>query len=87
MSTVYDLQTRTRTFRGDLRLSDTGLTAFQTWVRSMKGRVSPAIWIPDSTTNEAWWVRQVKDWSVVRRFTNLNDVTLLLDELSHGLPL
>lgn len=87
VATVYDLQTRLRTFRGELRLSDAGLTAFQTWIRAMRGRVYPAIWIPDTSVNEAWWVRQVRDWSVTRRFTNLNDLTLVLDEVSHGLPL
>lgn len=87
VSTVYDLQTRVRTFRADLRVSDTGLTAWQTWHRSMKGRVSPTVWIPDSSVNEAWWVRQALGWSVLRRFTNLNDLSFTLEELSHGLPL
>lgn len=87
VSTVYDLQTRQRTFRADLRVSDSGLAAWATWHRAMKGRVSPTVWIPDTTVNEAWWVRQALGWSVRRRFTNLNELTFTLEELSHGLPL
>lgn len=85
--TTYDLQTRTRALRGELRLSDSGLTAFQTWHRAMRGRHYPTIFVPDSTVNDAWWVRQMRDWSVQRRFTNINDLDFTLDELAAGLPL
>lgn len=87
VETVYDLHGRQRVFRASLRIPDTGLAAFRAWHRAMRGRVSPALWIPDADVNEAWWVRQPRDWAALQHFADVNDIPLVLDELSHGLPL
>jgi len=85
--TTYDLQTRMRALEVELRLSDAGLTALLTWHRAMRGRHYPTIFVPDTTVNDAWWIRLPRDVSIVRRYTNVNDLTFVLDELAAGLPL
>ena len=87
VETVYDLMTRRRVFRGELRIGAAGVAAFWDWHRAMRGRVYPTIFIPDADVNDVWWIRQARDARVRRNTEGAQDISLVLDEVSHGLPL
>ena len=87
VATVYDLMQRRRVFRGELRVGALGVAAFRAWHHAMRGRVYPGLWMPDADVNDVWWVRAARDWRVTRHLEDVQDIALVLDELSHGLPL
>jgi hypothetical protein len=43
--------------------------------------------MPDADVNDVWWVRAARDWRVTRHLEDVQDIALVLDELSYGLPL
>lgn len=85
--TVYDLLVRQRSFVGKVRASDSGLDVVRAWHRSARGSVSPIVFIPDTSVNDAWWVRLPSALSITTVYTDLHDLTLTLDEVSPGIPL
>ena len=84
---IYDKGYRVRRASGKLiRESDRA-----TWLglaQAAKGRNIPFLFIPDIDVNDAWYVR-LSDSSIrgLKRFRNVSDVTIELEEVSSGLPL
>jgi len=53
----------------------------------MKGSTSPALIVPNSDENDAWWVRHGQAYTETAQITNVRDVEMLLVEHSTGVAL
>lgn len=87
MVIVYDLQIRKRRFRASFPASDATVAEITAWHRAMKGRVYGSLFIPNDSTNDAWWVVLPKDWTRASVAPNFHDIQIDIEELAQGLPL
>jgi len=84
---IFGVSARQRRFRCNFRASDAGALELQSWYASMRGATAPALFIPDSDVNEAWWIRHGQAYAETPQITNARDVDMLLVEHSTGVPL
>jgi hypothetical protein len=84
---VYALGSRQRQLGVTFRASDAGALLLREWFRAMKGVGLTSVFIPDSTTNDAWWIRQAQDYAEAATYPDARDVSMTLVEHATGVPL
>lgn len=84
---IYDLQIRRRKFKATFPANDTVVDEIRRWHRAMRGRVNKTVFIPNDSTNEAWWIVLPKNWLQSSIAPDFSDIALDIEELSKGLPL
>jgi hypothetical protein len=84
---VYALGSRQRQLEVVFNTTDAGALALQEWFRSMKGSGLTGLLIPNSETNDAWWVRQASDYAENAVYADYRDVSMTLVEHATGVPL
>jgi hypothetical protein len=88
----YSRGTRARWVNGSIRCNDTGFSDLLTWTRSCLGRFKPSLLIPDSSVNEAYFVKwgASADYILQRQTlqttpTSVHDVPVNWEEVGRGL--
>jgi len=84
---VYALGSRQRQLDLVFNTSDAGALALREWYRAMKGTGLTGLFVPNSETNDAWWVRQANDYAEDVGFHDYRDVSMTLVEHATGVPL
>ena len=84
---TYALGSRQRSIDVTFRATGAGALVLKEWYRSMKGTGLTGIFVPDGTVNDAWWVRQVNEYTETVIFTDVCDITMTLIEHASGVPL
>jgi len=81
----YRLGVRRRSWVGHVGATDQDLADLRAWYRQAAASDGPALWVPDTTVNDAYWVRlPATGPDVASRVDDLHDVALDLIEESGG---
>lgn len=83
----YALGSRQRGLDLNFRTTDAGALALTEWYRSLRGPGLTGLMVPNTETNDAWWVSQVNDYSENVVYHNVRDVAMTLVEHATGVPL
>jgi hypothetical protein len=67
--------------------TDAGAAALLDWYRAMKGSGLTGVLIPNTETNDAWWVRHAADYADTVTYADYRDVAMTLVEHATGVPL
>lgn len=67
--------------------TDTDRAALRAWYQACHGRALPSLFWPDPSINDAYVGTWQKTYGADLTFLNLNNVPLVFDELSKGIPL
>lgn len=84
---IYSLGSRERRLKVSFLASEVEAGILREWYRSMKGAGLTGLLIPDSVTNDAWWVRHGADYTEKVNYRDLRDVSMTLIEHATGVPL
>jgi hypothetical protein len=84
---AYAIGSRQRRLQVEFQASESGATQLIEWARALRGSALGGLCIPDSTTNDAWWIHQGGDYAEVVNFANARDVSMTLVEHATGVPL
>lgn len=84
---VYALGSRQRSMDVVFNTTDAGALALREWYRAMKGTGLTGLLVPNTETNDAWWVRQANDYAENVTYHDYRDVSMTLVEHATGVPL
>jgi arylsulfatase A-like enzyme len=81
----YRLGVRRRHWTGTVTASQADLDDLRAWYRDAAAQAGPALWIPDSTVNDCYWVRLPAEGpEVTSQYPAYHEVALDLVEESGG---
>lgn len=81
----YRLGVRRRHWTGTVTATQADLDDLRAWYRDAAAQTGPALWIPDSTTNDCYWVRLPAEGpEVTSQYPAYHEVQLDLVEESGG---
>lgn len=83
----FGLNTRIRKLTIVFRAPDLGAVELLEWYRSTNGAAKCSLFVPNTTKNDAWWVRQAEDYTETAVATDVRDISMTLIEHATGVPL
>ena len=84
---VYALGSRQRRLRVVFRVGEPDAAVLLEWYRALWGPGLTGLFVPDTDTNVAWWIRQAEDYTETVVERNVRDVAMTLVEHATGVPL
>lgn len=83
----YNLDSAPRFIKGNATLSDTDAESVREWFRSCGGPALPTVIVPYTDSTDTWIVNWASNGlTTKRRFPDINDVDLTLQEITAGDP-